>query len=517
MTNCGNPTSSSTTETPSSDEQSEAGLETPIQLSTNLVVTSPDNATADALPFTLEFTEQIYSGKPAFPSLQSYVASTSAAGEILVVGGRIQGLHTFGSAPADNFPKDSSNHNMFVINPTNGDSWSFDVNNLADEYSAPLQSTNLQGFHDQGTDIMYVVGGYGWKADKSDMLTFNTIISFKLEEMVSAIKAGSPASTISTLLSIGTNDIFAVTGGELFKMGREFYLVFGQKFTGQYRAFGGSDYEQEYTEQVRVFTLKPNTLEVLSAGPLASSDADQPFHRRDGNIVEDIDPATGTPRISAFGGVFQPGIIGPYTYPVYINSPSQYKIDRSGNQKFSQYECPVISVYQSDPSNSTTYHNFFGGIGHYYYHQTESQKSAYNTVTAQGRNDGFPYVCDITTFQQSADGTYKEFIHLNPITGNRLLGTSIRFIPNKQLIAKDMAFSNGVIKLNNIPAGTRELVGFIYGGIEASEPLPLVPNSGTHASNSVFAVYLTNTPSAAIPATEGNEGLVSDANDNRGD
>jgi hypothetical protein len=250
-------------------------------------------------------------------------------------------------------------------------------------------------------------------------------------------------------------------------------------------------------------------LKILSYGATPNTTADHPFHRRDGNIIEDIDPATGKERITAFGGVFKPGIIAPYTYPVYITGPQTPAVDTSGQQKFSQYTCPVISVYDSAVTK-TVYHTFFGGIGHYYYAQTDSQKIIYNLATQQGRNDGFPFVEDVSTFQQSADNVYKEFIHINPIPGNRLLGASIPFLPNSGLIAQGYAYDNSVIKLSALPPNTRILAGYIYGGIEAQNPLPFRPNTGTFVSNSVFAVYLTNTPSAAIPAIYGHESVKND-------
>jgi hypothetical protein len=175
-------------------------------------------------------------------------------------------------------------------------------------------------------------------------------------------------------------------------------------------------------------------------------------------------------------------------------------MDSTVHQRFSQYECPVITIYQASAQDTSVYHTLFGGISSHYYNQTTEQKAAFDNVTAQGRNDGFPFISDVSTFQRSADGTYHEFILPNPIVDNRLLGSSIPFIENPTLVSQGLAFQNGVIQLNKFPAGEKTLIGYIYGGIEAAFPLPLKPNSGTSVSNTLFAVYLTNTPSAAIPA-----------------
>lgn len=461
------------------------------------------NEVANALPFTIEFVEQNYGAKAALPSLQSYASAMNQAGELFIAGGRRQGLHTFNPAPATNFEKDSANNFLFILDPVAGDQWSFDVNQLGDELSAPLQATNLQSYHDEASDYMYIVGGYGWKADGSNMVTFGTVIRFKLEDVSAAIKSGASASSIKSMMQIGKDDRLAITGGELFMLNGSFYLVFGQKFDGQYRAFGGTDFTQEYSNQFRVFRLDPQTLKVTAYGATPNSGADQPFHRRDGNILESIDPTTGMENITALGGVFRPGIIGGYDYPIYISSPSGVAMDSTVHQRFSQYECPVITVYNETAQDTSVYHTMFGGISMYYYSQTPDQRAAFDTVTAQGRNDGLPFIADISTFQKSSSGTYQEFIQSNPIPGNRLLGSSISFIGNRSLEAALMAFDNGVIRLSNVPTGEKILAGYIYGGIEAQYPFPSIPNQGTWVSNTVFAVYVTNSPSGAIPASFG--------------
>lgn len=462
--------------------------------SANVTDVKPLDPNLPTLPFQISFVEMKYKVKAPLPCLQSYASTIADNGLMLVMGGRRQGLHTFMPKPVNNFIKDSSNHYIFVIDPANGTQWSFDVKQLSALKSAALSATNMQAYHDRSTGTMYIIGGYGWNADGTDMLTFNTIMAFNVNQLISAIQSKQPAAAIEKLITMNQDDRLAVTGGELIKMGNMFYLVFGQVFNGQYRAFGGNDFTQKYLETVKMFTLVPNTLKVLSYGETTNSETDHPFHRRDGNIVEDIDPATGNPRISCFGGVFQQGIIAPYTYPIYITGPATPTLDRSFNQKFSQYECPIISVYDGNANSPAVYHTFFGGIGHYYYSQTPSQKAAYDTVTKEGRNDGFPFVADVTTVVQQKDGSSTEYLQMNPIPGNRLLGSSILFNENPAMIKQGIMFDNGVLKLQSMKSGGKYLVGYIYGGIEAINPLPLIPNTGTKVSNSVFAVYITYKP-----------------------
>lgn len=459
---------------------------------------------AATLPFSISFEELNFENKPVLPHLQSYASTISKDGYLLLLGGRWQqGLHQFKGKPNKNFDPAKSNRNIYVIDPNTGDCWCFDTNKLSPELFAPIQATNQQAHHERATDIMYLVGGYGWKADKSDMLTFNTIISFKVEELVLAIKSSASSAVIQNLFAISNDDRLAITGGELTKLDETFYLIFGQLFNGQYSAFGGADYFQAYSEEIRAFTLKPDSLEILSYGANRSSDADHPYHRRDGNIVESIDPTTGELRITAFGGVFPPGIIGGYTYPINIYGTKSPIIDRSVNQKFSQYECPTISVY--DDKNPSIYHTFFGGISHHYYSQTADQENVYEEVTKEGRNDGLPFISDITTFTQNSEGQYAEYLHKEPIMNNLLIGSSSSFMVLPSLYATGNLFENGVIKLSSLTANTRYLVGYIFGGIVADFPLPKIPNAGTTAANKLFAVYLTYTNTEVLSAELGKE------------
>lgn len=471
-----------------------------------------ENLAQDTLPFTLEFREKTYSNPTPLPRLQSYSYAMSDDGELLVMGGRRQGLHTFMPAPEDNFIPDSSNNFIFVFDLEEGSQWSFDVNQLKPELSAPLQANNQQFHFDRDSSMLYIVGGYGWKADQSDMKTFGTLIKVNAEKLIQAVKSGASTSEVESLFEWMEDDRLAVTGGDLSVLNNTFYLVMGQRFDGQYRAFGGTDFSQKYTEEIRVFTLNPNKLEILSYGSTTNTEFDSPFHRRDLNILDDVDPVTGSERISVFGGVFPPGIIGAYTYPIFIHGPQTPVLDRDINQKFSQYECPVISIYDDKSEEAAVFHTFFGGISHYYFSQTDSQKVIYDLATKQGRNDGLPFIADITTLQINAVSEYSEYIHPDPIPDNRLLGTGTHFILNPKLIANGQAMSNGVLTLSSFEEGSQTTIGYIYGGIEAKDPLPKIPNTGTWVTNSVFEVILHSNPREVIPASQGHESTVDISN-----
>jgi hypothetical protein len=464
--------------------------------------------TPNAVPFTLDFVEQPFSGTDGgagLPPLQAFSLGRTKDGRFLVVGGRVTlGLHMF-TSNEDNFPQLSSNKWLWVIDPKTGAHWSFDTTALGADLSGPLSATNAQAFQDPSSDQMLVVGGYGWAG--GNMITYNTILSFPVSELAAQVASARPdAAKIKALIQHAADNRFAVTGGALKKLGNVFYLLFGQKFNGQYRAFGGSDFTQAYTEQIAQFTLKPNTLKILSWGVLTSSDADHPYHRRDGNVVDNVDPTSGAERITAFGGVFMPGKIAAYTNPIYID-PSGPTIDRKNNQRFSQYQCPVIVAY--DSKAKVLYHTFFGGIGATWFSQTPSQHQAYETVAGQGRNDGFPFVADVTTYVEKSDGTFTEWILPKPTPQNQLLGASVDFIIDNDLVASGAATAKGVLHLDKWKTGEKKLIGYVFGGIQAQNPLPLVPNSGTQASNALLQAYLTLTPEAAYPASDGHAAVQS--------
>jgi len=467
----------------------------------------PPAAVDSALPFALVLLP--VTASTPLPALQSYAVAPASDGRWLVLGGRMgQGLHMFNAAPAYNFPRDSTNFFMWVIDPVAAQSWSFDLRTLPAAVAAPLMASNQQTYYDASLDLLYVIGGYGWNAQGTDMITFPNLTVIPVTRMMSAVVNGQ-ADSVAALIRTSTDQRWAVTGGDLKRIGYDFYLVFGQRFDGQYRAFGPDSagelpFRQQYTQQIRRFRLNPrDTMSVLSYDVITSNDASAPFHRRDGNIFSDVDPASGATRISAFGGVFPPGIIGAYHDPVYIDGTGA-RVDTAFQQRFSQYTAPVVVAW--DSANATSYRTFFGGIGGTYYFQAAGQAWAMDTVTKQGRNDGLPFTADITTVTQGASG-YSEWIMPYPMPDTLLLGATVPFIPSAAMIASGALTGEGIVRLNAFTAGDTATIGYIYGGILANCPLPLIPSSGTAASNLLFRVVLAYAPTAAIPASEGTPAL----------
>jgi hypothetical protein len=451
-------------------------------------------ATPDALPYTLQFVEAT---RVALPALQSFVLAPAPGGQWFVVGGRrLQGLHTF-QQRGSNFPRELSDHCLWLLDPATGMATAFETAQLPKGLAAALQATNQQGYYDRATDHLYIAGGYGWGADGRTMITFGTLIRVHVAAVVEEMQKPQPdPHRIAACCELGQDERFAVTGGSLLRLGDRFCLLFGQSFEGEYRAFGGGSFTQRYTEAARMFTLHPRSLEILAYGELTSGDLDRPFHRRDGNFLASVDPTTGRPCLTAFGGVFRTGAIAGFTHPIRFDDDGTFDVDRRTSQLFNQYTCPVVPIY--DPRDRSIHHTFFGGISHHYHHETAEQARVREQVTQQGRNDGLPFVADVTTLVER-DGVWREFVLPEPTPGHRLVGTSAVFVPDPDLVA-DRRFENDVFRLDGFTPGERVRLGHVYGGIEADFPYPLIPNHGTAATNAIFEVHLDYVPSAGIPA-----------------
>lgn len=483
----------------------------PPPLSARLSV-AQDSLVPNAVPFTIEFVPADSTGLPA---LQSYSLAAIRDDQWLIVGGRHrQGLHTFEPAPAQNFPDTLTNYFMWVIDPTAPSAAQLDLRLLPTDLGVPLMSSNQAHYYDRSDSTLYVAGGYGWNQDASDMRTFSTFYRIPAPEVaevvVSGLSAQQKADSVAGLIDMMQDSLFRVTGGELARIDAWFYLVFGQVFDGQYRPFSTGDFVQEYTEEIRFFQLFPDSFAILSSSvDSRKGQPGAPFHRRDLSVVDDVDPTTGGMRVTAFGGVFPPGFLGGYAQPVYIRAPNDIRIEPdtvAGAQRFSQYTTPVVVAY--DPANRAVHRTFFGGIGHYFFFQTHAQDSVYRYAASQNRDDGLPWVADITVFSETAqagpDGSrFSQYILPEPIPDTLLLGATVDFIGNPSLISDGAAMTNGVLRLDRITG--RRQVGWVYGGVQAQYPLPYIPNTGTWATAKLWRVFLSPTPSPGVPARLGHQ------------
>lgn len=518
------------------------------------------------LPYTLTFREVPPSDQP-LPALHSTSTAVTADGKLVIVGGRYAaGLHGFttsdpptGSAtqpsaaplpPVCSDVQGSSNFAnpncyAWLIDPSSGSvSW-VDLRPLAQthpELYYPLTSTNQQDEH-QGSTLL-IIGGYGtdptretW-LDFGGMGTFDTALKVDVEQLASAIAAGSSADDLAGLFQIARDDAFAVTGGGLATMQDGYtYLMGGQRFDGNYMAFDdGGKVSQTYTQEVRRFRLQDDPFGVQgTVSALTLDGADKPLHRRDGNFGVGVDPATSQPRLTIFGGVFKPGAIAAYDQPIWgtVGRQTTTLTQDAFVQRFAQYESPVVQLWDG----SKAYATFFGGIGGHFGHETAYQSTGRCNVTTGytgvpgdvDRNDGFPFTADISTVACDATGCL-EWISPDPIppplgappppppqtglppdaaacetydyaqvqSNYGLRGASTGFLADPR---SGVLSEHDVVQLDQVQGDVR--IGWVFGGIQAALPLPRIPNRGTFASNALYEVWVSPTPAAGIPAAAG--------------
>ncbi|HEX2278862.1 MAG TPA: hypothetical protein VHN13_17335 [Candidatus Tectomicrobia bacterium] len=205
------------------------------------------------LPFQVEFVEAAF---PGAPGLHSF-AFGEANGKWLFIGGRTSGIHAFDPLPINNFPPAMANHWVWVLDPALRQAWSID---LYDASITPplglvadaLSSSNTQSF--QNGDTLYVIGGYGYNRSTNLMQTFPTLTAINVPGMITAVMSGTAANIVGQIRQGPLDDRLKVTGGELGKIGDNFFLVFGQRFDGLYNP-QDVDNDQQYTEEVRIFQI----------------------------------------------------------------------------------------------------------------------------------------------------------------------------------------------------------------------------------------------------------------------
>lgn len=398
---------------------------------------------------------------PGLPGLHSF-AWGQHNGKWLVIGGRLDGLHA--RQPFNAFPASQNNANIFVIDVAQSQYWSAPLSVLPVTIREQLQSTNMNFY--QAGDTLYIIGGYAFSASANDHITFPDLTTVLVPQVIDAIVNGTPYDFFFKQI---TNPVFAVTGGELEKIGNTFYLVGGQRFDGRYNPMGNPTFTQQYTDEIRTFAID-NSGSQLSYSNYSAINDPVHLHRRDYNLLPQIFP-DGTFGLTISSGVFQHGIDLPFLYPVDITA-NGYTPHTTFNQYLSNYHCATAYLYDS---LSNQMHNlFFGGMSRFYYQ---------NGALIQ--DDDVPFVKTISRLTRFADSTLQEF--QLPVEMPALKGSGAEFIPNHTLPQHE----SGIIKLSQITADTI-LIGHIYGGILSPSLNPFTNNltSTTSADNSIYEVWL---------------------------
>jgi hypothetical protein len=408
------------------------------------------------------------------PGLHSY-AFAQHNGHWLIIGGRTDGMHA--RQPFASFPASDNNTFIYVVDNKFKEVSSASINSLPTDLKEQLQSTNMNFYQDDET--LYIIGGYAFSISANDHITFPYLTSINVPALIEAIIAGEAIEPYFKQIKY---DIFAVTGGQMGKLGDVFYLVGGQRFDGRYNPMGNGTYTQTYTNEIRKFTID-NSADQLSYSNYTAINNPVHLHRRDYNLMPQIFPdASQGYMISS--GVFQVAVDLPYLYPVDINENGiEPKTDF--NQYLSNYHSASASIYDSE--NKEMHSIFFGGMSQYYYQDGELIK-----------DDKVPFVKTISRVTRYEDGILQEF--QMPIEMPGLLGASAEFIPNLNLAH----YSNEVIKLSEIDKDT-VIIGHIFGGISSPSLNPFSTNQSntTIADENIYEVRLIKDSEVSVQEIDG--------------
>ncbi|MDF2438204.1 MAG: hypothetical protein K0Q95_2580 [Bacteroidota bacterium] len=378
----------------------------------------------------------------------------------LFIGGRTNGLHGINSN--DGFPSEFKNDNVIVVDTGSWTYYSASLNQLPWNIADPMRSTNMQYIQDGS--YLYMAGGFGYDSIADMYVTFSTLTAVHIDNMINAVMNAQPiSSTIRQI--IDTN--LTVCGGELGKIGNDFYLCFGHNFRGTYADPPIPIFTQVYADKITKFNLNDNGT-AMSLSNISYLVDTNNFHRRDLNVGPIIKP-NGSMALEAYGGVFKKDRNLPFLEPITISAGGTTSVNFSYQQVMSHYTCANIPVYDSVTGNM--YSTFLGGIS----------LNDYNPSTGLVAMDTLvPFIKDVTTMTTYANGVVEEKVL--PVQLPGLLGSNAKFILNKNI----PHYSNEVIRIRDLP-NTRILVGYMFGGIRANQG-----NFGASAANdTIYRIFIT--------------------------
>jgi hypothetical protein len=410
-----------------------------------------------------------------FTGIQSF-AFGQDAGKILLIGGRKDGLHR--RQPWASFDAAGNNTDMLVIDPTTEQIWAAPLSSLSAAIAEQLQSTNMQFY--QNEDVLYVIGGYGFSATNNDHITHPRLTAINVPALITAIVNGT---TITPHFRQISDDYFAVTGGQIGKLGEVYYLAGGQKFTGRYNPMNGPSFTQTYMNAIKRFKILDNGT-ALSFQTLPTWTDAMNLHRRDYNMLPQIF-ANNHHGFTMFSGVFQHTLDLPFLNSVNFDS-TNYTVNNDFSQYLNHYHSAKMAIY--DVADSTMHNVFLGGIAQYYLDLN-------GNLT---QDNDVPFVTTIGRVSRAADGTMTE-MRIGDMPD--LLGAGSEFV----LAEGTPLAAHEIIDLQQL-VGDTVLVGYVLGGIKSSQPNIFFTNDGTQseAHSTLYKVYLTptNLTATRVPTTK---------------
>jgi hypothetical protein len=431
----------------------------------------------------ITFTQKTYSQTGNFPfevvlkadSIAGFNGLHSFAygqrnGKVLLIGGRPDGIHA--RQPFNAFPASLNNQILQVLDLQTKQYWSRTLAELSVTLQEQLQSTNMNFYQDGNSLIL--AGGYAYSNSANDHITFPYLTRIDLDGLISAVLANT---TITPYFEQIQDDRFAVTGGNIGKIGSQYYLVGGHRFDGRYNPMNNPTFVQAYVDGLQKFELSApgQALAVLNY-QLVTDQVN--LHRRDYNLVPHVYPNGETGYLIS-SGVFQINADLPFLYPVEIKSSGHTAVN-GFSQYLSNYHSSKFSAY--DSASGTIHHLFLGGLSQYYYQ---------NGTLLNDPN--VPFVRTISRLAQGLDGAYQEYVLGTEMPA--LLGASAEFIHLEQV----PHYASEIIDLSAL-SGDSVLIGHVVGGIKSPTLNPFTNNNTgvTDANALIYQVWLRRTNSGAI-------------------
>lgn len=407
-------------------------------------------------PFTVQIEPVITTPLPGMHSF----AFAQSGNKWLIIGGRTNGLHGLNSSGA--FPSEYKNDVVTVIDTSTWAFYTADLNQLPKAIADPMRSTNMQ--YIQEGNYLYMVGGYGYDSVASIFVSYPKLTAVHVDDMINAVINSLPiASTIRQV----TDTNFSICGGDLGKIGSDYYLIFGHNFGGRYTDPPSPIFTQTYSDRIKKFNLTDDGTTISLTGFTYQLDTNN-FHRRDLNTGPIVKP-DGSLAIGAYGGVFRKDSNLPFREPITISATAT-TVNSSYQQVMQQYTCALMPIY--DSTTQKMYTTFFGGISLYDFNDTTSLMK---------RDSLVPFVNEVTTMTVGPSGLVEETIL--PVKLSGLLGSNAKFVPTQNI----STYANNVIRIRDLP-NTKILAGYLLGGIRADQA-----NLGSVsiANDTVFRVFIT--------------------------
>ncbi|HRG53440.1 MAG TPA: hypothetical protein PLL00_11440 [Bacteroidia bacterium] len=297
-------------------------------------------------PFQLQIQAVNGTNLPGFHSF----SFAQAGDKWLFIGGRTNGLHGLNSN--DGFPPEHRNNEVIVIDTNSWNFYAASLDQLPATIADPMRSTNMQ-YIQQG-DYLYMTGGYGYDSIQEGDVTFPTITAIHIQKMIDAVIHSKPILP-AIRQQVDTN--LRICGGELTKLGNDYYLMFGHNFNGRYDSKPSVLFSQVYSNCIKKFNLTDNG-NVLSLTNFSMLEDTIHFHRRDLTVAPVVKP-DGSFAVGAYGGVFKKNANMPYLEPIVLSAQGTTDV-KSYQQVMSQYTCATIPVF--DATTKNMYTTFLGGI-----------------------------------------------------------------------------------------------------------------------------------------------------------